>query len=56
VLHLVRVEGNQHVEVPNGSGGVFSADSKWIAYQVDPSGGRGGRGGRGAGRSIASPA
>ncbi|MEO6238949.1 MAG: hypothetical protein ABIQ52_18285, partial [Vicinamibacterales bacterium] len=45
VLHLVRVDTNQHVEVPNGSGGVFSADSKWSAYQVDPTGGRGGRGG-----------
>ena len=54
VLHIVRVETNQHVEVPNGSGGVFSADSKWIAYQVDPSGGRGGRGGRGA--NAPSPA
>jgi dipeptidyl aminopeptidase/acylaminoacyl peptidase len=48
VLHLVRLETNQHVEVPNGSGGIFSADSKWLAYQVDPTGGRGGRGGRGA--------
>jgi dienelactone hydrolase len=48
VLHLVRLETNQHVEVANGSGGIFSADSKWLAYQVDPTGGRGGRGGRGA--------
>lgn len=48
VLHIVRVDTNQHVEVANGAGGVFSADAKWIAYQVDPSGGRGGRGGRGA--------
>ena len=47
VLHLVQVESGQHTEVPNGTGGVFSADSKWLAYQVDPTGGRGGRGGRG---------
>ena len=47
VLHLVRLETNQDVEVPNATGGTFSSDSKWIAYVVDPSGGRGGRGGRG---------
>ena len=49
VLHLVRLDSSQHVEVPNATGGMFSADSKWLAYQVDPSGGRGGRGRRGAG-------
>jgi len=47
VLHLVRLETSQDIEVPNGTGGRFSADSKWLAYTVDPSGGRGGRGGRG---------
>jgi dipeptidyl aminopeptidase/acylaminoacyl peptidase len=47
VLHIVRVETNQHTEVPNATGPIFAADSKWIAYQVDPTGGRGGRGGRG---------
>ena len=52
VLHIVRVENNQHTEVPNASGGVFSADSKWIAYQVDPTGGRGGRGNRGGGANA----
>lgn len=55
VLHLVRVESNQHVEVANGTGGVFSADSKWIAYQVDPSGGRGGRGRGGANAPATEP-
>ena len=50
VLHLVNLETNQHVEVADASGGNFSADSKWIAYTVDPSaGGRGGRGGRAGG-------
>ncbi|HET7697192.1 MAG TPA: prolyl oligopeptidase family serine peptidase [Vicinamibacterales bacterium] len=53
-LHIVRVETNQHTEVPNGSGGVFSPDSKWIAYQVDPTGGRGGRG-RGANAPATEP-
>ena len=48
VLHLLNLANDQDIEVPNGSGGRFSADSRWIAYLVDPSGGRGGRGGRGA--------
>ncbi len=47
VLHLVRLDTSQDTTVPNATGGAFSSDSKWIAYQVDPSGGRGGRGGRG---------
>ncbi len=49
VLHILDLETNQDVEVPNATGGIFSPDSRWIAYQVDPSGGRGGRGGRGRG-------
>ena len=53
VLHLLNLETNQDVEIPNATGGTFSADSRWIAYQVDPSGGRGGRGGRGRGASPA---
>ena len=56
VLHLKNLETNQHVEVNDASGGNFSADSKWIAYTVDPSaGGRGGRGGR-AGGGAGTPA
>jgi dipeptidyl aminopeptidase/acylaminoacyl peptidase len=50
VLHLLNLETNQNVAVPNASGASFSADSKWIAYQVDPTAaGRGGRGGRAGG-------
>ena len=56
LLHLIRLESSQDIEVPNGSGGTFSADSKWIAYQIDPSGGRGGRGGRGNVAPGAPPA
>jgi dipeptidyl aminopeptidase/acylaminoacyl peptidase len=60
VLHLLNLTTGQDVEVPNATGGAFSADSKWIAYQVDPaSGGRGGRGGRagvGAGTGAAPAA
>jgi dienelactone hydrolase len=49
VLHLVRLDSGQQTEVSNATAPAFSADSKWIAYQVDPSGGRGGRGRRGGG-------
>jgi dipeptidyl aminopeptidase/acylaminoacyl peptidase len=49
VLHLVRLDSGQQTEIANATSPVFSADSKWIAYQVDPTGGRGGRGRRGAG-------
>lgn len=50
VLHLVRLDNNQDLEVANASAPAFSPDSKWLAYTVDASGGgRGGRGGRGGG-------
>src|ERR1700683_1986943 len=49
VLHLVKLGTNEDVLVPDGTGGAFSADSQWIAYQVNPAGGRGGRGARGGG-------
>jgi dipeptidyl aminopeptidase/acylaminoacyl peptidase len=45
VLHLLNLDTNEDLEVANGTGGTFSADSQWIAYQIDPTGG--GRGGRG---------
>ena len=54
VLHILDLETNQDVVVPNATGGVFSRDSKWIAYQVDPNPGRG-RGGRGAGGGGPQP-
>ncbi len=47
VQHLLNLTTNTDVAIPDGSGGTFSADSHWFAYQVDPGGGRGGRGGRG---------
>ena len=37
VLHLKNLETNADVTVQHASGGTFSSDSKWIAYQVDPS-------------------
>jgi dipeptidyl aminopeptidase/acylaminoacyl peptidase len=36
VLHLLNLETGAEVKVEDATGGVFSADSKWIAYQVDP--------------------
>jgi len=54
VLHILELETGVEIEVKNATGGVFSKDSKWIAYDVDPSGGggRGGRRGRGRGGEI----
>jgi dienelactone hydrolase len=52
VMHLVRLSDNQDTEVANATAPAFSADSRWVAYQIDPaSSGRGGRGGRGGGAS-----
>ena len=39
VLHLLRLDTNQDIEVANASAPAFTADSKWMAYQVDPSAG-----------------
>ena len=35
VLHLLNLATGQDVEVPNATGGTFSADSKWIAYTIN---------------------
>jgi dipeptidyl aminopeptidase/acylaminoacyl peptidase len=53
VLHLLNLETNQDVEIPNASAAAFSSDSQWIAYLVDPATGRGGRGNRGGGGGAA---
>jgi len=39
VLHVLNLETDQEVEVQGASDGTFSDDSRWIAYQVDPSNG-----------------
>jgi dipeptidyl aminopeptidase/acylaminoacyl peptidase len=49
VVHLLKLETNEHVEIANATGGTFSADAKWFAYTIDPGAGRGGRGARGGG-------
>ena len=58
VLHLLKLDTNQDVAIPDATGGTFSADSKWFAYQIDPAAGRGARGGRagGGGGGNATPA
>ncbi|HEV3139870.1 MAG TPA: hypothetical protein VGY57_05115, partial [Vicinamibacterales bacterium] len=56
VLHVLNLETNQDVAVANATGGTFSADSNWIAYQIDPSPGRGrGRGARGGAGNTPAP-
>jgi len=56
VLHLVRLDNSQDLEIPNGTAPAFSPDSKWLAYTVDAGGGgRGGRGGRGGGGGGGQP-
>jgi len=47
VLHLLNQTTGRDLEIPNASNAVFSADSRFIAYQVDVPAARGGRGGRG---------
>src|SRR5688572_31191963 len=36
VLYLKNLETNDEVSIQHATGGTFSTDSKWIAYQVDP--------------------
>ena len=49
VLHLRNLQSNDEVTVADATGPAFSSDSKWLAYTVDPGGGRGGRGRGGRG-------
>jgi acetyl esterase/lipase len=55
VLHILNLETNADVSVANGTGPTFSADSRWIAYTIDPGAGRGGRGGRGGAGGGTAP-
>ncbi|MEP6622215.1 MAG: hypothetical protein ABJE47_23030, partial [bacterium] len=56
VIHLLRLDTNQDIQIQNASRGVFSSDSKWIVYQVDSNAaGRGGRGGRAGGPGAVTP-
>jgi hypothetical protein len=55
VLHLLNQTTNREIEIPHASNAVFSADSRFIAYQVDVPAARGGRGGRGGAPAGAAP-
>ncbi len=59
VLRIREVDTGQDIEVANAHSPEFSADSRWIVYQVDSvraRGGRGGRGGAPADTGAANPA
>ncbi|HEX6316465.1 MAG TPA: prolyl oligopeptidase family serine peptidase [Gemmatimonadaceae bacterium] len=43
-LRILNLDTNQDIEVPNAHSASFSADSRWIVYQVDSVPVRGGRG------------
>jgi dipeptidyl aminopeptidase/acylaminoacyl peptidase len=47
-LHVLNLDTNEDVAIPDASGGTFSPDARWIVYQVDSMPPRNGRGGRGA--------
>jgi len=47
-IRLLNLDTNQDVEVPNAHDAAFSADSRWVVYQVDSIPARGGRGADGA--------
>ena len=45
LLHLVNLDTNQDIEVPNAHSPSFSSDSRWLVYQIDSVPARGGRSG-----------
>ena len=54
VLHIVNIETNAEATVNDASDAIFSPDSKWVAYQVDPGAAQRARAGRSS--SAAAPA
>src|SRR5688572_9232638 len=51
VLHLKNLDTNEEITVQHASGGTFSPDSMWLAYQVDPGAAQRARAARAAGGS-----
>ena len=51
VQHLLNLGTNENIAIPQGTGGSFSADSRWFAYSIEPPGRGGGRGARGGGNA-----
>ena len=56
VLHIRNLDTNEEVTVPHANAAVFSADAKWIAYQVDPGAAQRARQGRGGASGGSTPA
>lgn len=54
-LHLYNQATGRDIVIPNASNGVFSADSRYLAYQVEVPAARGGRGGGRGGAPGAAP-
>jgi dipeptidyl aminopeptidase/acylaminoacyl peptidase len=54
VLHLLNLETSVDVTVADATAGAFSADSKWIAYQVDPAAAQRARAARAAAGAAAA--
>ena len=54
LLHLVNLDTNQDIEVPNAHTPSFSSDSRWLVYQVDSVPARGGRAGGAANTAPAA--
>jgi dipeptidyl aminopeptidase/acylaminoacyl peptidase len=55
LLHILNLDTNQDIEVPNAHTPSFSSDSRWLVYQIDSVPARGGRG-AGTGTANTPPA
>ncbi|HEX4684388.1 MAG TPA: prolyl oligopeptidase family serine peptidase [Gemmatimonadaceae bacterium] len=54
MMHLLRLDTDQDLQITSATAPAFSNDSRWVAYQVDPSiGGGRGAGRRGGGNGVA---
>jgi len=56
VLHVKNLDSDDEVTVPHATGGTFSPDSKWLAYEVDPGASQRGRGRGRGGAATTLPA
>jgi dipeptidyl aminopeptidase/acylaminoacyl peptidase len=54
-LRIKKLSDNSEVVVRDASSASFSADSRWVVYNVEPPAPAGGRGGRGAGGAGGQP-
>jgi dipeptidyl aminopeptidase/acylaminoacyl peptidase len=56
VLHILNLDTSQDVTVTDATGAIFSPDSAWVAYHVDPPEAQRARGGRGGTATSATDA